>query len=568
MKYFHHEDDDVSFWINRAHFEAEHGNAKLAIDRLQELASEFPQNPHIPYDQGLIRYHYHHTGQGTCAREFFLSAETLASRARVRGTRWQAAHYLAKLATSREEARNWAEIALSILPRLHSVHSALRALLKDLDSSMPYHLLLNSYALSAFEHGEPGGAASQVEIALESGSYAPPDEARVRLLRAECLRQLDRAEEHQRRQNGEVFPPADRLALLEAVEELDRALKIEPYDAKMWNFKAAWCNGLQRHSESIACADRAISLRPLRYSRPWVNKATALYALRRDEEALECARRALSEATASGGEFEDDVAEATRQIELYSEPRRPATLDDLAPKMAAVLKAAITASSESSVKESQVPSIARGLLARILHTGSTRAISFVPMMAQLLSDFSPEVALEVINHASRSSVKAYTLCMNATMYLASDTEGVQQHDAARFVVLNLFQRVLLSPKFVRQIYREAVLEVSRPASPPLCRIDQVLRAEMANIDEQLCSLIADQEPLTPDELTRGKSMILTQFEGDPHEYEMDAPQMGLFYTNEPGEWAVQRLWKYVKAGLRTARIRVLGPAALRPRSKK
>ena len=94
--------------------------------------------------------------------------------------------------------------------------------------------------------------------------------------------------------------------------------------------------------------------------------------------------------------------------------------------------------------------------------------------------------------------------MNAAMYLAADTSGVIQRDAAQFLLLALFSRVMVRPDFVRQIYREAVLEPCRNAGPPLADIEEILRTGMSRFHPDMARLIANQEPLTEMENERGK----------------------------------------------------------------
>src|SRR5664280_305335 len=177
------------------------------------------------------------------------------------------------------------------------------------------------HALGAMEHGDFGTAAALAEVSLNAGTGDPQTEASRRGTRAEWLRMLDRMEEQQRAGLGEQYPPDDRIALAEAVAENDRALAVDPYDARQWNFRAAWLTKLGKHDESITAADRALELRPSGYSRPWMNKATVYFELKRDREALECARRALEIAKLAGPEFADDTAQAMRIIGML--PRRP-----------------------------------------------------------------------------------------------------------------------------------------------------------------------------------------------------------------------------------------------------
>jgi len=562
VKYFHHQNDDVRFWTDHAHWDAEHGRVRLAIQRLEELAAEFPNNAHIAYDQGLLWNH--HTGNGRRAREYFLAAERMASEQKVKGTQWYAARYLAKLVDTPDESRRWSELVLSLAPRSHPDRVAFSPRLNPLETGADYGELLWVFSTQSAGLKEYGTASAIAEIALSLERLAPGVEAARRRNRAEWLRMLDRTEEQQRSALVEIFPPEDRLALMEGVAEIDRALAADPYDAVMWNLNAGWRQSLGRNEQAIQSAEKAIELRPLTYSRPWVNKAAALYELKRDEEALECARRALEVARSGGAEFADDIEKATRQIQIMSQPRRDDVLTDLAPIMSQAVAAAMASAEEAMARKTTPEFLANGIRTRIRATGSGTSISYVPMMAQFFSDFSPEVAFVTVFAVSAASIPDYVLCMNAAMYLAADSSGVVQRDATRLLLLVLFSRMFKSPDFVRQIYREAVLEVCRNAKPPLSQLDEILRTEMVRFHPAMPHLITDHEPLTDQENDRGRRSVEVHFTGDPHEFEMDAPQIGDAVTNDPDMWALTRRFKYWMVKFRRWWMLISGPAGRKP----
>ncbi len=381
------------------------------------------------------------------------------------------------LAISPDEAGSWVDVILSLAPWRHRDRAKYGALAKDL-KDFPYDTLMWVHAAEIATAGVRGYAAAVAEIALKVQTRSPTDEANGRRNRAEWLRMVDRTEGLQR--EPEIFPVSDRLALQEAVAEIERALLADPYDATMWNFKAAWCELLGRHEESIAAAQEAIALRPVSYPRPWINKAGTLYALGLDQEAVSCARTALEIAEAADEEFADAIPEATRSIEAFSQPRREPVLTDFVSIMRHAVGAALKTADELSPKRNTSQFVGNGIRARIRVTGSNRAISYVPMMAQLLSDLAPEVAFAAVLTITESSVTNYELCLNAAMFLAADSSGVIQRDAARFIILNLFYRLAFSAETVRNVYRQAILEVCQSGTPPLSGLDALLQAEMAN----------------------------------------------------------------------------------------
>ena len=125
-----------------------------------------------------------------------------------------------------------------------------------------------------------------------------------------------------------------------------------------------------------------------------------------------------------------------------------------------------------------IASIINGILARAGTIGREQSISYVPMMAQLLSDFSAETAFTLIAQCAESDMEVYRKCLYATQYLVAVSEGVQQRDAARFLVLNLFLNVMGGTELIRRTYREAILEVSAVATGPLANVDAILREEL------------------------------------------------------------------------------------------
>jgi tetratricopeptide (TPR) repeat protein len=521
MIYFCVQNDDVRFWTDHAHWDAEHARTKLAVARIDELAGYFPPNPHIEYDRGLLWYH--HVGNAERARTHFLESYRLATEQQVRGTQWFAARYLWKLAGSAEESEQWIDRALGAAQRFEPERLVLRQCREGLRAG-EYSDVMWLHALGAAEHKDFGTAGAIAEVSLGTGVRDPQMDASRRGMRAEWLRRLDLMEQQQRATMGEQYPPEDRLALDEAVAENERALAADPHDARLWNFRAAWLQSLGKHEEALAAADKALELRPVGYSRPWMNRASIYFDLKRDDEALDCARRARDIATAAGPEFADDVAAATRLMGML--PRRPATLADVGRVM---LKAAAAAEETCRLLwrgKDKRAFLARGVRIRMQTVGSPQAISYVPIVEQFLSDFTPEVAFVTFRELSPQNLKKFEQCMSAAMFLAASESGVIQRDAARFVLLVLFSWALKSPEFVRDGYRLTILRVCQAAGPPLSNLDTILRAEMLRFHPELPHLICDQEPLTDEERSQGQRILEAHYTRDPREFMMDAPQVG------------------------------------------
>ena len=220
MKYFRHQRDDIQFWTDRAHSEAEHGYANFAAERLGHLAEEFPGNPHIAYDRGLIALH--HLGRGEESRHFFVAAHRGAVEQDIAGTQRFAARYLARLASTPEESRQWAECVLA-LDEQDRDKGEFGALLRALDSAEEYPDLLWISATECARRGEYGLAAGIAEVYLGLSTMAPLEEASHRLLRSQWLRALDQTEMQQRASLGEIFPAEERLAREHRLHDHDSA---------------------------------------------------------------------------------------------------------------------------------------------------------------------------------------------------------------------------------------------------------------------------------------------------------------------------------------------------------
>jgi tetratricopeptide (TPR) repeat protein/tRNA A-37 threonylcarbamoyl transferase component Bud32 len=79
----------------------------------------------------------------------------------------------------------------------------------------------------------------------------------------------------------------------EAIGCLDRALAIDPRDARAWNNKGVALYGLGRHEEAINCYEQALAIDP-RDAPAWFNKGDVLRALGRREEAIACYDKTLA----------------------------------------------------------------------------------------------------------------------------------------------------------------------------------------------------------------------------------------------------------------------------------
>lgn len=78
----------------------------------------------------------------------------------------------------------------------------------------------------------------------------------------------------------------------QALQYYEKALKLDPKNARAWNNKGKALGWLGRDEEAIKSYEKAIELDP-KYAPTWDNKGWALDRLDRDEEAIICFDKAL-----------------------------------------------------------------------------------------------------------------------------------------------------------------------------------------------------------------------------------------------------------------------------------
>jgi tetratricopeptide (TPR) repeat protein len=99
------------------------------------------------------------------------------------------------------------------------------------------------------------------------------------------------------RQDRLKFEEKARKAVLQnrmdkAVEYYDKALKIDPRNAQLWNFKGVALTQMNQYTEALACFERAIESTPW-YPEPWGNKGYIYVNTGNWTEAVSCCDRAL-----------------------------------------------------------------------------------------------------------------------------------------------------------------------------------------------------------------------------------------------------------------------------------
>jgi serine/threonine protein kinase len=78
----------------------------------------------------------------------------------------------------------------------------------------------------------------------------------------------------------------------EGITCFDKALEINPEDAKAWINKGVSLHDLGKYEEAITCYDKALEINP-EEAKAWTNKGASLYSLGKYEEAITCYDKAL-----------------------------------------------------------------------------------------------------------------------------------------------------------------------------------------------------------------------------------------------------------------------------------
>jgi len=217
--------NDLTDTIDMSNHNADHARVKLAIDRLKDFEMELGENPRIYYAEGLLWSLS--LGQGIKAFQCFAKALELDPSYE------NAAVNAAMYAPNEEEFRIYGDIVSRLSPdRKIYIHKKINAL----SQGIPYWKVI----LSEYEE-KKSIISAKIELALASAKLDSEQELNYRRNRFEILRSIDLENQRMRESKGEAFPSDERLALQEALLELEKAIVLDPYDATFWNYKAEWC---------------------------------------------------------------------------------------------------------------------------------------------------------------------------------------------------------------------------------------------------------------------------------------------------------------------------------------
>ena len=289
-------------YIRRELFEVhalvKEGRITLALDKIDALHREYPSHGSVLNEKGNIYAKY--LGSGKRAYDLYCQAISIQRDC------FHALINATDYSPTEEEFRKRSADALRNVWK-PEFSTRIRKVLKHLDRGTPYGVFLAAKASKDFELKRFGTSAAFTELLLDQNEIPDEDQVRTRRTRAQCLRELDMLAASSYSYRHEVFPAPERLALLEAVCEIDKAIELDKYDHELWNLKAAWCVLLQRHGDALRSAEESLANAPDNYIKPFVNKMIALQELGRENEMSRCLEDAL-------GRVDGDAANTDIQI--------------------------------------------------------------------------------------------------------------------------------------------------------------------------------------------------------------------------------------------------------------
>jgi tetratricopeptide (TPR) repeat protein len=513
---------DMMDTINRCYLDADQSRIKLALDRLEDLELELGEQPRIFYAEGMLRKDL--LGQGVLA--FGCFAKALKLDPNYSNAACNAAGY----APNEVEFRAYNKIAARLSPPDRQIFTHQVDLLNQ---GIPYWQIILPRAISVAK--ENTAYASLIDVALASGTIPRDKELEYRQKRFQILRNQDKLDQSLRESMAEEYPPEERLALFEALNELEKAIILDRYEATFWNFRAAWKNLLRQYDEAILSADEAIRLRPNGYYHPYHNKAIALSKLGKINDAKACAEEAILQMKQIGDE--DDLKIIQELVDDLHYPDHSITWAKMLQVITDIMEAchlkaqqewdALGGHSENkrmSLKQAEI--LFKNRIYN-LQPNPNNALHYVPSMAHLLTYFSPELCCEVLQELQKTDMATFENCMLANLYISAHGEAIMRHDSLRLNIFTYFAETIKTgnQKILQDQYRKSILNVSVAATDEMCHLDQLMRKELQSIHPDLPIMIANQEPSNDEEIIYAQNVILSRLQGTP--YVIDANQFGL-----------------------------------------
>ena len=215
-----------------------------------------------------------------------------------------------------------------------------------------------------------------------------------------------------------------------------------------------------------------------------------------------------------------DAQHVEELIEFLKRPEQSPSLSDLRPVFERIINSAVRLAEDELNERRQTDFATLGFFNRCRKIQGSAGGRFVPIVAEILSDFSPERAFQILSNIPKIpsqlltvpltlAQETYDNCLHAVLYVAAHSEGVRQRDAARLLCLIMFGA--LKAALIRKAYRQAILAPSAAANDAMSHLDAIMREELGRIHPDLPHLIADQEPISGQEQEKARKLILSRF---------------------------------------------------------
>lgn len=509
MKYYIKDEEAKSITLERCLFEARHGRIVRALRRLAELQEEFPDDSECLMAEGVL--HLDYLGNGVAATRSYENAW------RANPKKTDAAFNYMLFSPTLETWRERVRETSGALINEGDASTYIKEMERSLADGAEYVEILTMQADARRRANQHGKAAAWLGLAINGccngtcGSICGP----LHRTRATDLRALDRGNQTIVRGYAELSFPEERLALLSALEELNRALVADEYDAELWNFKSAWLMQLERHCEAISAANRALTLRPQGYSKPLQNKALALWGKEKRGEAVMVMREARAAAAGINDSGDVDSIDSFLRDASQTPPDEETLILELSKTV--INRAGLYSETEESRDNQCDPrenleTLAKGFVTRSKLVRGKNSLAYVGFAAELLTLVSPETVFFVSARVQQIDRKIDEHLMHAVLYIAANGEGTMRFDAMR--CMTLFFLVINKLPEIRRSYRQAILEPTAAVGEPFTSLDALCRKELARYHRKMPALVADQEPVDANGIENARRVLLPRFAGN------------------------------------------------------
>ena len=505
MHFYRKPENEKMGFLNRCHFDAEQGWMSLSLARLADLKIEFQNDPQGIYAEAIIRKDF--LGEGIKAQVLFLKAHQLSSQnSGHEETYCLSTFNSAAFARTIEEYRHQEDIFRNHFPNDPDI-ILFDQINRDLEQGMQYVDILAQRVIMHEQNKQHGNCAALAEIALQAEEHSLRNESALRQGRLQALRELDKIAANSRIVRGEGIPPKERLALHGALEELEKALSLEPEAHILWNLKSSFLCLLEQFEEAIKAADQSLRLCPTGYLKPRVNKALAMFKCGRKKEAMQEASEVIHLAKTIGNEAKNDSALAKGMINDFSLPS--ASDDEMLADLAKTLCIGASLTADKQINPKDQKKVLNGLKRRIGMIGSAWSQDYIAFTAELLSDFDSGTVWKLMTQISNSHLKPSIHCVHAAIYIAVHAEGVMRRDACRFLIYFLLGTS--EPQRIRGKYRSGILGPTAVGEGQFKHLQGFICEEMERINPLLLRLIDEQPSLHWQELDYAANITMSRF---------------------------------------------------------